>query len=69
MDETPQYLTQERRRNINDIVRKLNEVIQAAVKRADQERVLFVNYDKNWDGHRFCEEGVEEPAKNYDNTW
>ncbi len=32
-------------------------------------RVLFVDYDAAFDGHRFCEPGVEEPDYARDDTW
>lgn len=71
-DRNPQYLTQSNRLSANGKITNLNGVLSAAVDRDNGKggpQVVFVDYSAAWDGHRFCEEGVSEPAKNHDNTW
>ncbi|KAL8752518.1 MAG: hypothetical protein Q9184_005707 [Pyrenodesmia sp. 2 TL-2023] len=65
-----QYLTTERRRTMNLIARDLNTALRAAVLRARTTapgRVLFVDYDSEFDGHRFCDR--QEPNPNDPDTW
>lgn len=70
----PAYLTQNVRAEINSKITNLNTVIEAAAQRANGANggatdVVFVDYSVAWNGHRFCEDGVVEPAKNRENTW
>ena len=56
------YLTKELRARINELVTMLGEEIAAAVERVNgdrgEPRVVYVDYDRAFEGHRFCEEGV-----------
>lgn len=67
------FLTTERRRSLNDIISNLNSVLSAAVDRANSGagagKVAFADWNPKYNGHRFCEVGVDEPAMNRDNTW
>jgi hypothetical protein len=36
-------------------------LIKAAVLNANISRIIYVDYDAQYEGHRFCEEGVIEP--------
>jgi hypothetical protein len=72
------YLTTELRAQFNDLAISLNGVINAAVLRANANdpgdnsqgsRVIYVDYDAQYEGHRFCEEGVVEPDPANPNTW
>lgn len=76
VDQSPQYLTQSLRQSINDKITNLNGVIATAVARATSgansnagPNVVFVDFTSDWNSHRFCEDGVIEPAKNRDNSW
>lgn len=65
-------MTQERRRDFNDMAIKLNEAVQAAVARHPNDKVTFVPWDDALDGddgHRYCEEGVTEPDHNNPRAW
>lgn len=71
------YLTKGLRRRMNDLVTRTNAKLQKVVDNvnehyagaADVPRILFVNYDAAFDGHRFCEEGVLEPDYKRNETW
>ncbi|KAH6710553.1 SGNH hydrolase-type esterase domain-containing protein [Leptodontidium sp. MPI-SDFR-AT-0119] len=58
-------LTQELRRTINGLVDRMNHYLEANVEIANEElgrdRVFYVDPNPEFDGHRFCEEGVMEP--------
>jgi hypothetical protein len=69
-------LTTQLRTSINNLVIQMNNAIQQAVNTVNNNwhattspRVIFVNPDSAFDGHRFCEEGVVEPDGNNPNTW
>jgi lysophospholipase L1-like esterase len=58
-------LTREMRGRFNAIVDALNNVIRASAQTYGAE---YVDIDSLFDGHRFCEAGVEEPS-NVNQTW
>ena len=65
-----QYLTIERRQTLNRIARDLNVVLREAVMTASigaPNRVFFVDYDTQFNGHRFCDR--EEPNPKDPHTW
>jgi lysophospholipase L1-like esterase len=58
-------LTTELRRDFNKMVRLVNDVIRAA---AEAHKATYVDVDRLFEGHRFCEEGVTEPSRS-NKTW
>jgi hypothetical protein len=54
---------------VQDVNSKLEEVVARINSRFTSAKVLFVDYDKQFDGHRFCEPGVVEPDYNRNDTW
>ena len=58
-------LKNELRKSFNQMVRMMNDVIQGV---AEAHRVTYVDVDRLFEGHRFCEEGVIEPSDRND-TW
>ncbi|KAL8801416.1 MAG: hypothetical protein Q9182_004480 [Xanthomendoza sp. 2 TL-2023] len=65
-----QYLTIDRRRTLNKIARDLNAGLREAVMRVSlgaPNRVFFIDYDRAFEGHRFCDR--VEPSPNDANTW
>ncbi|KAL8682673.1 MAG: hypothetical protein Q9186_001269 [Xanthomendoza sp. 1 TL-2023] len=65
-----QYLTIDRRRTLNKLARDLNAGLREAVMRASfgaPNRVFFIDYDRAFDGHRFCDR--LEPNPNDAATW
>ncbi|KAI1133022.1 SGNH hydrolase [Nemania abortiva] len=56
---------------MNDLVLAVNAKIKKAVDaindRYEMTRVIFVDYDDAFEGHRFCEPNVNEPDYLYDN--
>ncbi len=73
LDTNPPYLTQALRGQLNFLVTKLNTKIQAAVNNVNGRNVFgdvrFLDTTPLFVGHRFCEQGVQEPDKNNPNTW
>ena len=59
------FLTKTLRREFNTLVRSLNDVIRAACYNHAAE---YIDMDKIFAGHRFCEPGVTEPSSGAD-TW
>jgi hypothetical protein len=59
-------LTQPLRAQLNDLISKLNDVIDAAAQAHGAE---YVDIDGVFEGHRFCEDGVQEPAPGRRDTW
>lgn len=63
------------RARTNALVLAANELLAAAVRdaaarfRGPRPRVLFVDYDARFHGHRFCEPGVAEPAYGRSDSW
>lgn len=65
-----QYLTIERRQRLNLIARELNLALKTAVMTASvgaPNRVFFVDYDAQFNGHRFCDR--DEPNPGDPDTW
>jgi len=72
------FLTTQLRGQFNDLTTSLNGVIKAAVLNANindpgdnsqGSRIIYIDYDVQYEGHRFCEEGVIEPDAANPNTW
>ena len=59
-------VTQPLRAKLNDLVGRLNDVIEAAARAHGAE---YVDIDHIFEGHRFCEDGVLEPAPGRRETW
>ncbi|OAA54429.1 esterase [Cordyceps fumosorosea ARSEF 2679] len=66
-------LKQDLRSKMNRMVLNVNHRIQQAIDTINEAftepRVLFVNYDDAFEGHRFCEPGVVEPDYMRNETW
>lgn len=60
------YLTKAKRRACNGLVDILNDVIRAT---AEVYGAMYLDIDAIFEGHRFCEEGVQEPDVTRDETW
>ncbi|KAI8966210.1 SGNH hydrolase [Daldinia sp. FL1419] len=48
---------------------KIRETINTINSRFTKDKVIFIDYDRDFDGHRFCEEGVKEPDYDRVDTW
>jgi hypothetical protein len=64
--DTNNLLTRSLRAQLNDLIGRLNDVIEAAAKAHGAE---YVDIDGAFEGHRFCEDGVPEPAPDRKDTW
>lgn len=62
-----QYLTIERRKGMNSVAVGLNKALSDAVDRFKDKGVYWVDYDKAFDTHRFCDR--TEPNPNDPETW
>jgi len=67
-------LTKKLRRRVNELVKGVNEKVRRVVEGvngafAGMERVVFVDFDSAFEGHRFCEKGVQEPDYGREETW
>ncbi|KAI1841341.1 hypothetical protein JX266_012495 [Neoarthrinium moseri] len=66
-------LKRELRVRMNAMVQAVNQKIESTValinSRFTSAKVLFVDYDKQFDSHRFCEPGVQEPDYSRNDTW
>ena len=65
-----QYLTVEKRQALNRLARDLNAELREAVMKASlgaPGRVFFIDYDRQFHGHRFCDR--VEPNPNDAETW
>lgn len=65
-------MTQDRRRKMNTLTDNLNQKIKEAVERAsppDGGAIDWVDTNPQFDGHRFCEEGVTEPSYRNDQIY
>ncbi|KAF2729342.1 SGNH hydrolase [Polyplosphaeria fusca] len=71
------YLSQDLRKEINQLVTDLNKVIQSAVQEANNpnggsqtDRIHFVDVDQTFNAHRWCEQGdYHEPAPQIQSTF
>lgn len=61
-----QVLSNELRKSLNDLVAMLNTVIEASAR---AHGATYVDIDTLFEGHRFCEEGVDEPRPDWEGTW
>ncbi|KAK3938513.1 SGNH hydrolase-type esterase domain-containing protein [Diplogelasinospora grovesii] len=61
------------RQRMNELVLAVNLKLKTAVETLNRQflspKVLFVDYDRKFEGHRFCEEGIKEPDYNRTETW
>jgi SAGA-associated factor 73 len=61
------------RRRMNKMVRDVNGRIRQAIDTINAgfmaPRVIYVDYDDAFEGHRFCEPGVKEPDYTRNETW
>ncbi|KAK1756108.1 lipase 1 [Echria macrotheca] len=68
-------LTREVRRAMNSLVVRVNRKIKGAVEGVnkrflgERQKVLFVDFDEEFEGHRFCERDVQEPDYERGDTW
>jgi hypothetical protein len=52
-----------KREAMNSLSRAMNEKIGAAVSQLGDPRFVFIDPDTFFEGHRFCEDGIEEPQQ------
>ena len=61
------------RRRMNQMVVAVNEKIKDSIETINADfsnpRVMFVDYDAAFEGHRFCEPNVTEPDYDRNETW
>lgn len=68
-------LKREIRAKMNALVDATNDILRRTVLRVNRRfrarrpKVLFVDYDAHFEGHRFCEPGVVEPAYDRTESW
>jgi len=66
-------LSQQHRRNLNDLTNEINHVIEVAVNDTNAaslfQQIFFVDINDSFEGHRFCEPGVNEPDNTTPGTW
>lgn len=68
-------LSRDIRRRMNELVDAANAKLRRTVDQVEGQfrgarpRVMFVDYDDLFEGHRFCEPGVLEPAYNRTDSW
>lgn len=63
-------LTKERRKAMNELTDLLNGKIKGIIDNWPTHADLFyVNTDEKFNGHRFCEEGTQEPSYRNPNIW
>lgn len=68
-------LTSDIRHKMNAMVLAVNKKLQRAVDEVNSRwftkrpKVLFIDYDREFEGHRFCEPNITEPAYNRTDTW
>jgi hypothetical protein len=67
------YLYKARRSMLNNLVVSLNSMLQNVVNGINQghpdQKVWFVDPNSAFEGHRFCEQGAQEPDSSRDDTW
>lgn len=59
-------LSNKLRASCNDLISMLNDVIEASAR---AHGATYIDIDALFEGHRFCEDGVEEPHPDWDGTW
>ena len=64
---TPEYLTIDRRTNMNNLALALNAKLKEIVATFPTEQVIWIDYDAAFEGHRFCDR--DEPSPNDPDTW
>lgn len=47
----------------------MNAAISGAVTAKNDGRVIFIDVDPDFEGHRFCESGITEPDLDTQQTW
>ncbi|KAK4693173.1 hypothetical protein P7C71_g4177, partial [Lecanoromycetidae sp. Uapishka_2] len=57
------------RQEFNEMSLGLNAAIKAAVAQNAQNGVTYIDIDSALTGHRFCEEGINEPDQHNPNLW
>jgi hypothetical protein len=68
-------LTKDNRKDMNDLTLELNKVIKDVVTRVggalvgDSRRIMYIDTDPVFEGHRFCEPGSTEPNPNNPNNY
>jgi len=66
-------LKREMRQRTSNLVIAVNKKLRATVDSVNalfaQPRAFFVDFDAEFDGHRFCEPGVKEPDYQREDTW
>ncbi|KAI1772477.1 SGNH hydrolase [Hypoxylon cercidicola] len=48
---------------------KIRKTVDSINSRFVKDKLVFIDYDEGFDGHRFCEEGVAEPDYGRADTW
>ena len=64
-----QMMTNAIRNEFNQMSLGLNAAIKTAVAQNSQNGVTYIDIDGALTGHRFCEEGINEPDQNNENLW
>ena len=62
-------MTTELRSDFNAMSLGLNAAVQKAVAQNTQNGVKYIDIDAPLDGHRFCEDGIQEPDQKNPNLW
>lgn len=62
-------MTQDLRKEFNQMSVQLNKAIEEAVSRNTAAGVAWVPIDGVMDGHRYCEPGIKEPDQRNPNLW
>ncbi|KAL3463731.1 SGNH hydrolase-type esterase domain-containing protein [Aspergillus heterothallicus] len=67
------WLTTDLRKELNDLVRTLNSLIQSTISAINTarntEQIHYIDMDSRFDGHRWCEPGTQEPDPDNPNTY
>lgn len=68
------FLTRALRKQLNDIVMALNAMLSRVVESVNipytkSQKVVFIDPNPAYKGHRWCEEGVYEPENDRLDTW
>ena len=68
------FLTTALRTQLNDVVKDLNKMLSSVTDSvnalyAHTQRVIFVDPNPAYAGHRWCEDGVHEPDNDRPDTW